>query len=97
MDTKNNIKALWEYLSNAFELEEIEAAFNETMEGFEFDVENMKPSAIDDLSDAEARTLLFDIGYMAVNGLFGGDWGTWDEVLRYSLEFDEETIDFLNY
>lgn len=97
MNTKNNIKVLWEYLRAAFEIEEIEAAFNETIEGFEFNVEKMKPSAIEELSDEEARGLFFDIGYMAVNGLFGGDGGTWNEVLCYSLNFDEETIDFLDF
>lgn len=97
MNTKNNIIVLWEYLSASFEIDEIEAAFNETIESFEFNVEKMKPSVIEELSDEEARRLFFDIGYMAVNGLFGGDWGTWNEVLCYSLNFDEETIDFLDF
>lgn len=96
MNTKNNIKILWEYLSTMFEMEQIEAAFDETIEEFEFDSENFKPSAIDKLSIKEARTLLFDIGYMAQNGLFGGDCDTWDDVLRYTLGFDEKTIEILN-
>lgn len=32
-----------------------------------------------------------------VNELFGGDWGIWNEVLRYSLNFDDETINFLSF
>ena len=97
MDTKNNVKVLWKYLCDAFELEEIEAAFDAAMEGFEYQPAKINAEMIDALSDEEAQSLLFDINYMAVNELFGGDFGTWNEVLTYSLEFDEETLDFLNY
>ncbi len=97
MNTKRNIKALWKYLNDAFEPEDIETAFKETVEGFGFEPAKINAEMIDALSENEARTLFFDIGYMAVNGLFGGDFHTWNEVLFYSLEFDEETIDFLNY
>ena len=36
MGVKNNIKALWKYLQDAFEMEEIEAGFAATIEGFEY-------------------------------------------------------------
>lgn len=97
MNARNDIKALWEFLTDEFDLETIEDAFKATIKGFEFDAGKMKPSAIDELSDEEAKSLLFSISYMALNELFGGDWGTWDDILRYSLGFDDETLDFLNF
>lgn len=93
MNTKKNLEALWEYLNDAFESEEMESAMQE----FDFDAKGLSPAVIEELSEEEARSLLFDMAYMAVNGLFGGDFHTWNEVLYYSLEFDEETLDFLNY
>ena len=93
MDAKKHIKALWEYLNDAFEKEEIDSAVEE----FEFEAEKLNPETLNELSGENARGLLFDLAYMAVNGLFGGDFHTWNEVLCYSLGFDEETIDFLNY
>lgn len=93
MDAKKHIKALWEYLNDAFEKEEIDSAVEE----FEFEAEKLNPETLNELSEENARGLLFDLAYMAVNGLFGGDFHTWNEVLCYSLGFDEETIDFLNY
>lgn len=92
MEIKKNMQALWDYLNDAFE-EEIEGAIEE----FAFDAEKMEPAVFAGLSEEEAQPLFFDLAYMAVNGLFGGDFHTWNEVLYYSLEFDEETIDFLNY
>jgi len=97
MSTKNDVKDLWKYLTDIFEREEIEAAFDASMEGFEYEPEKINAEMIDALSDEEAQSLLFDINYMAVNELFGGDFGTWNEVLVYSLGFDDETLDFLNY
>lgn len=97
MSTKNDVKDLWKYLTDIFEREEIEAAFDASMEGFEYEPANINAEMIDALSDEEAQSLLFDINYMAVNELFGGDFGTWNEVLVYSLGFDDETLDFLNY
>ena len=97
MSTKDNVKSLWKYLCDAFELEEIESAFDETIEGFEYQPAKINDDMIDALSDEETKALLFDINYMAVNELFGGDFGTWNEVLVYSLGFDDETLDFLNY
>lgn len=93
MDSKKHIKVLWEYLNDAFEKEEIDSAVEE----FEFEAEKLNPETLNELSEENARGLLFDLAYMAVNGLFGGDFHTWNEVLCYSLGFDEETIDFLNY
>ena len=93
MDAKNNIKALWEYLNEVFESEEIEAAAQE----FDFDTTRLDPDSLAALPEGESSGVLFDLAYMAVNGLFGGDFDAWNEVLYYSLEFDEETIDFLNY
>ena len=93
MDAKNNIKALWEYLNEAFESEENEAAAQE----FDFDTTRLDPDSLAALPEGESSDVLFDLAYMAVNGLFGGDFDAWNEVLYYSLEFDEETRDFLNY
>lgn len=93
MDAKNNIKALWEYLNEAFESEEIEA----TAQEFDFDTARLTPDRLSALPEGESSGVLFDLAYMAVNGLFGGDFHTWNEVLCYSLGFDEETLDFLNY
>lgn len=93
MDAKTKVKALWEYLNAAFDAEQIEGAMQE----FEFDAKELDPATLSILSEESARGLLFDMAYMAVNGLFGGDFHTWNEVLCYSLEFDDETIDFLNY
>lgn len=97
MSTKNDVKDLWKYLTDIFEREEIEAAFDASMEGFEYEPAKINAEMIDALSDEEAQSLLFDINYMAVNELFGGDFGTWNEVLVYSLGFDDETLDFQNY
>ena len=97
MDTKNNVKALWEYLCDEFEPEEIEAAFEAAIEGFEYQPAEINDEMIDALSDEKAKALFLDIGYMAVNELFGGDFETWNEVLAYNLDFDRETINFLDY
>ena len=97
MDVKNNILKMWSYLSDAFEMEEIEAAFENAIEGYDFNKENMTPEIINALPDEEAKALFFDMGYAALNELFGGDWDTWGEVLQYSLEFDENTMRFLDF
>jgi len=55
------------------------------------------PSNLNKLSNEDANSLLFRLNYMVLNRLFGGDFYTWYEVLRYSLDFDEETLDFLDY
>ena len=93
MDTKKNIKALWEYLNTEFDSEEIKEAIQE----FEFEANQFDPTNLSKLSEDDARALLFDLAYMAVNELFGGDFHTWNEVLCYNLEFDKETLDFLDY
>lgn len=97
MNVKSETKVLWEYLSNEFELEEIENAFDATIKGFEYHPAKINAEMINSLSDENVKSLLFDINYMAVNELFGGDFETWNEILTYTLGFDEETIDFLNY
>ena len=97
MDVKTNLKKLWNYLTDAFEQEEIVAGFGNAMEGFEYDPATIDDKMIDALSDDEARALFFDVGYMAVNELFGGDFGTWYDVLEGSLGFDAETIEFLDF
>jgi hypothetical protein len=97
MNIVENIQKLWNYLVDEFGIEELEAGFSETIEGFEFSIEKMEPKEIENLSTDEAKDLLFDIGYMALNYLFGGDWGTWYDVLKYSLEFDEDTIKLLEF
>lgn len=98
MNVKENIKILWSYVKYMVDDEEIDIndAFAATIEGFEFNEDMMSDKVIDALSDTDARTLFFDIGYMAVNELFGGDFETWNYTLE-SLGFDDETIEFLNY
>lgn len=93
MKAKKNLEALWEFLNNEFDADEIENAAEEC----ELDTAQFDSAVLDTLSEDSARALLFDLAYMAINGLFGGDFGTWNEVLYYNLQFDEETIDFLNY
>ncbi len=93
MKLKSNLNSLWEYLTDTFEFDEIMSAAEE----FELDTTQMNSDVLSKLSDEEIRGLMFDLAYMAVNGLFGGDFHTWNEVLRYSLGFDEETIELLNY
>ena len=97
MDVKKNCKILWNYLNDAFEMEEIVEGFSNAMEGFEYEPASINDTMIDALPEDEARTLFFDVGYMAVNELFGGDFGTWYDVLEESLGFDQETIEFLDY
>lgn len=98
MGVKNNVKALWRYVKDYADDEDINlrATFAVAVPGFEYNEAMMSDEAIDALSDDEARALLFDINYMAINELFGGDFETWNYTLE-SLGFDEETIEFLNY
>ena len=90
MTIKEATKNLWQYLCDAFEIEDIEDGFN-TIEGFEYEPREITAEMIDNLSDEDVTSLLFDIGYMAVNELFGGDWGTWNDVLE-SLDMPEEAL-----
>ena len=98
MNIKDNIKTLWACVTDMANDEEInlKEAFEAIIDGFDFEESMMSDETINQLSDDEARTLLFDIGYMAVNELFGGDFETWNYTLE-SLGFDAETIEFLNY
>lgn len=96
MDIRNNCKKLWNYINDAFEPEEIIAGFENAIEGFEYDPETINDEMIDSLNDEQVKTLFFDIGYMAVNELFGGDFGTWYDVLE-SLDLDEEAMSFLDF
>ena len=93
MDTKQKIIKMWQYLSDAFEKEEISAAIEE----LEFPVEDLEPYNLDQMTEEELLGLLFDLSYMAANGLFGGDLYAWNEVLVYSLQFDNEILGFLDY
>ena len=97
MKVKTNLKKLWNYLNIAFEKEEIIAGFANAIENFEYDPNTIDDKMIDALPDDEARALFFDVGYMAVNELFGGDFGTWYDVLEGSLGFDAETIEFFDF
>ena len=98
MSVKDDLKVLWQYIKDYAEDEDIDLneAFSATIDGFEFDESMMRGDTIGSLSEDEARSLLFDINYMAVNELFGGDFETWNYTLE-SLGFDDETIGFLNY
>lgn len=93
MDTKKNIEKLWNYIDGMFEEDHLEWAMKE----FDIAPDRIKPDAIITLNEEEARILLSDLGYMTVNGLLGGDFGTWNEILRNNLRFDKETIDFLDF
>ena len=98
MNIKEAIKTLWVYVKSIADDEEIDIkeAFDATIEGFDFEEFKLSDDTINQLSDNEARTLLFDVGYMAVNELFGGDFETWNYTLE-SLGFDAEIIELLNY
>ena len=98
METKEYIKNLWQFVTDMMEdaSMDISEAFTKTVPGFEYSEEKMTEEAIAALSEEEARSLLFDIGYMAVNTIFGGDFETWVCTLE-GMGFDEETIDFLIY
>ena len=95
MNMKNDCKTLWNYLKDAFEMEELVEGFS-TIGGFEYEAQNISDELIDSLNEDQVRSLFFDIGYMAVNELFGGDFGTWYDVLE-SLGFEEGTIELLDY
>ena len=97
MNVKTSIITLWSYLTEAFDIDNIAAAFEETIDGFEFSVDKFSAEAIAELSEDNAKALLFDMGYMAVNGLFGGDWDTWLDVLQFGLKFDSEIIALLSF
>ena len=98
MKTNEYVKNLWQFVTDMLEDEgmDIVETFAEAVPSFEYSEEKMTNEAIDMLSEDEARSLLFDIGYMAVNTLFGGDFETWLCTLE-GMGFDEETIDFLMY
>ena len=93
MDTKQKIIKMWQYLSDAFEKEEIDAAAEE----FEFPIGELEPDKLEQMSEEDLLGLLLGLSYMSANWLFGGDLYTWNEVLVYNLGFDEETLDYLNY
>ena len=89
---KENIKKLWKYINDTFDQEELCDAFAE----FQFDEKQVDDAVMEYMSDAELRTLFFDIGYMALHGLFYGDIEEYNDALVEDLHFDEETVDFLN-
>ena len=95
MPIKEATKNLWQYLCDAFEIEDIENGFK-TIEGFEYEPREITAEMIENLSDDAMTSLLFDIGYMAVNELFGGDWGTWNDVLE-SLDMPEEALTIIYF
>lgn len=95
MTIKEATKNLWQYLCDAFEIEDIENGFK-TIEGFEYEPREITAEMIENLSDDAITSLLFDIGYMAVNELFGGDWGTWNDVLE-SLDMPEEALTLISF
>ena len=95
MTIREVTKNLWQYLCDVFEIEDIEDGFK-TIEGFEYKTREITAEMIDNLSDDDVKALLFDIGYMAVNELFGGDWGTWNDVLE-SLDIPEEVLAIMDF
>ena len=94
MDIKTNLKKLWNYLNGAFEQEDIVAGFAYATENFEYDPAAIDDEMIDALPEDKALDLLFDVADMALAELFGGDFETWQDVLKNRLGFDEETIGF---
>ena len=95
MNVKEATKALWQYLCDTFDMEEIAEGFK-TIEGFEYEPQMITNELIDGLSEDVTKSLLFDIGYVAVEELFGGDWGTYNDVLD-SFDFSQEVLDLLNF
>ena len=93
MDAVRDLNILWAYLVETFPRTPLKAVFEE----FERDIGEFDIIPEANLSDKEAQSLLFDLGYVAVEGLFGGDFDTWYEVLHYTLQFDNETIAFLDF
>ena len=61
MSTKKHVKALWDYLCAEFEADEITAAFEATVEGFEYDVADINAAMIDAVTTLEAKHLLFHL------------------------------------
>ncbi len=97
MDIKKNVKNCGIISKIRLNRKKLQRVLVMPMEGFEYDPATLDDKMIDSLSDDAARALFFDIGFMAVNELFGGDFGTWYEVLEYGLGFDAETIDLLEF
>ena len=96
MDAKKCTKALWAYLTDCFEREQILAGFQDCFENLEYKPEEISNEMIDSLSDEDASSLFFDMGYMALNELIGGDWGTWYEILE-GMGFSADEIEFLSF
>lgn len=94
MNTKTNLKKLWNYLTGAFEQEEIVAGFANAIENFEYDPTTIDDKMIDALPEAKARDLFFNVADMAFNELFGRDFEAWYDVLKNRMGFDEKTIGF---
>ena len=94
MDIKTNLKKLWNYLTNAFEQEEIVAGFAYAIENFEYDPNTIDDKMIDALPEDKARDLFFNVADMSFTQLFGGDFEAWHDVLKNRLGFDAETIGF---
>ena len=94
MNTKTNLKKLWNYLTGAFEQEEIVAGFANAIENFEYDPTTIDDKMIDALPEAKARDLFFNVADMAFNELFGSDFEAWYDVLKNRMGFDEKTIGF---
>ena len=55
MDVKKDCKALWNYLSDAFEMEEIVEGFTNAIEGFEYDPRSINDEMIDSLKEEIER------------------------------------------
>lgn len=85
-----NLLLFIDYLKRTFSEEELTQAFEDNS----FDLSQLEEEYIESLPEDEARTLLADIVYIAMNELLGSDFDTTYDVLD-SLGIDMETIRFI--
>ena len=97
MNVKKDLKKLWNYIIEEFEEDEVLSEFEDALKRFRRNDSTIDDKMIDALSEDDARALFVGVGYIAVNVLFGGDFETWYYVLEDNLEFDSETIQFLDF
>lgn len=83
------IETFWEHLCETVSTENIEVAVDE----FDIDVEKIKHT--NELSEEEAYTLMCDLVYMALNGLYYGDFDTTYEALVDACDFPEDLAEEL--
>ena len=83
------IENFWEHLSDTVPTENMEYAIDE----FDIDVEKVRNT--NELSEEEATTLMCNLVYMAVNGLFSGDFDVVYDILVDVCEMPEDLAEEL--